>query len=295
MIAMALINDPKVLIADEPTTALDVTIQAQILALIERLQAAARDGGDPDHPRPRRDRRGRRLRSTSCTPAGSSSPAPSTRSSTTPSTPTHGACSGRWRAPTARARAASRRSRASRPSLLAPPQGCHFRPRCPHAFERCTEVPALEVRGGEPGHPDRCWLSPEQKRTLRVRRERRHRARGAGRVSATRYAAAQRHEAAGNGAGLLEVDDLVMHFPIKSGILIDREVGRRAGGRRRQPDGQGGRDAGPGRRVGLRQVHALPRDPPAPRADVGLGPVRRQGDRRAEAPRRCSRCGARCR
>ena len=60
MIAMALTNDPKLLIADEPTTALDVTIQAQILRLIERLQAGARDGGDHDHPRPRGDRRGRR-------------------------------------------------------------------------------------------------------------------------------------------------------------------------------------------------------------------------------------------
>jgi peptide/nickel transport system ATP-binding protein len=38
MIAMALINDPKLIIADEPTTALDVTVQAQILDLIERLR-----------------------------------------------------------------------------------------------------------------------------------------------------------------------------------------------------------------------------------------------------------------
>ncbi len=57
MIAMALVNDPELLIADEPTTALDVTVQAQILDLISDLQSRVRLGGRHHHPRSRRGRR----------------------------------------------------------------------------------------------------------------------------------------------------------------------------------------------------------------------------------------------
>ena len=167
MIAMALINEPKVLIADEPTTALDVTIQAQILALMERLQEQlgmaviliTHDLGvvaeiadsinvmyaghmvetgtldqifyDPQHPY------------------------------------TWGLL-GSIARPDRQRMHRLPQIKGQPPSLLAPPKGCHFRPRCPHAFNRCTELPDLQVRGGGPGHLDRCWLPAERKQTLRV-------------------------------------------------------------------------------------------------------------------------------
>ena len=54
------------------------------------------------------------------------------------------------------------------PSLMRPPEGCHFRPRCPFAFEKCTEIPDLAARLPEsPDHLDRCWLEVAQKRELR--------------------------------------------------------------------------------------------------------------------------------
>ncbi len=72
-LAAALRSDPGVLIADEPSTALDVTTQAEILDAAQRGSAGPRDGSDPDHARPPRRLHDIATACTSCTPARSSS------------------------------------------------------------------------------------------------------------------------------------------------------------------------------------------------------------------------------
>ena len=167
MIAMALSLSPGVLIADEPTTALDVTVQAQILKEIRQLSSESDSGVifvthdlgvvadiadrvlvmyaghlveqgtldeifyDPQHPY-------------TWGLMGSVTRVdrdPPKRLPAIPGQP---------------------------PSLLRVPEGCHFRPRCPHAFDRCRQVPPLEPRVADaPGHLDRCWLTPTDKRVKR--------------------------------------------------------------------------------------------------------------------------------
>jgi len=166
MIAMALANNPDILIADEPTTALDVTIQAQIIELIDTLKdefnsavvLITHDLGvvaeianeiivmyagrvveraptrelfyDPQHPY------------------------------------TWGLLGSIPRLD--RPKLERLHSiKGMPPSLINLPQGCKFRPRCPYAFEKCTEEPELRNRVEEQAHLDRCWLTVPDKRRLR--------------------------------------------------------------------------------------------------------------------------------
>jgi peptide/nickel transport system ATP-binding protein/oligopeptide transport system ATP-binding protein len=168
MIAMALSCSPQLLIADEPTTALDVTIQAQILDELRDLRTQTGAGVilvthdlgvvadiadrvivmyagrvveqgtlddifyDPQHPY-------------TWGLLGSITRIDSDKTSRLPAIP------------------------GQPPSLLSPPTGCHFRPRCPHAFAKCVEVPELAAHlPDRPGCLDRCFLTPEQKRAKRM-------------------------------------------------------------------------------------------------------------------------------
>ena len=166
MIAMALVHNPSILIADEPTTALDVTIQAQIVELINRLKddfnsAVVFITHDLGVIAEIADEiivmyAGRVVERGSKRDLFYDPQMPYT-----------------WGLLGSIPRLD--RPRVERlhtiegmpPSLINPPEGCKFRPRCPHAFEKCKQEPPLENRVGTPGHLDRCWLDVEFKRAHR--------------------------------------------------------------------------------------------------------------------------------
>jgi oligopeptide/dipeptide ABC transporter ATP-binding protein len=162
MIAMALVNDPDLLIADEPTTALDVTTQAQILNLMKRLQedfgsaiiiithdlgviaetaddvvvmyaATIVEQADVDalFSRPQHPYTWGLLGSLPRLDADVE------RLTQIPGQP---------------------------PSLLRPPSGCRFHPRCPYVMDVCkSRVPELVPTQRDPAHRQACWLDEDTK------------------------------------------------------------------------------------------------------------------------------------
>jgi oligopeptide/dipeptide ABC transporter ATP-binding protein len=162
MIAMALICHPQILIADEPTTALDVTIQAQILDLLGRLRrelnmAVLLITHDLGVVAGSADRvvvmyAGQVVET-----------APTRVLFATPQHPyTEGLLASIPRLDQPRERLRS--IPGSVPPATAWPAGCRFHPRCPYAWDKCrTEEPPL-LETGTPGHSARCWLVAEPAR-----------------------------------------------------------------------------------------------------------------------------------
>jgi oligopeptide/dipeptide ABC transporter ATP-binding protein len=161
MIAMAIALSPKLLIADEPTTALDVTVQAQIIDLMERLQSefntaiimithdlgVVADIADDvmvmyaGKPVEFADRRTLYYRPHHPYTKGLIESIPSSEG----------------------ARGRLKPIQGQPPSLINLPSGCSFHPRCPYVMDQCvTEVPPLRQVAGSPTHRSACWLPVDE-------------------------------------------------------------------------------------------------------------------------------------
>jgi peptide/nickel transport system ATP-binding protein len=162
MIAMALVNDPDLLIADEPTTALDVTTQAQILNLMMKLQedfgsaiiiithdlgviAEVADEVVVMYA------------------ARVAEQAPVDNLFKRPHHPYTWGLLGSLPRLDADVKRLTQ-IQGQPPSLLNPPRGCRFHPRCPYVMEICkTTEPDLLPVSHDPGHVQRCHLDEETK------------------------------------------------------------------------------------------------------------------------------------
>ena len=168
MIAMALICRPALLIADEPTTALDVTIQAQILELMKRLR---RDHGSSiliiTHDMGVVSDLAERV--VVMYAGGVVEEGPKQAVFREPQHPyTWGLLDSIPRVGLTRGRRLTVIP-GQPPSLLAPPTGCRFAPRCLYRFPKCDERPELVAKVG-PDHLDACFLDPAMRRDLRQER-----------------------------------------------------------------------------------------------------------------------------
>ena len=158
MIAIALAAEPEILIADEPTTALDVTVQAQILELLDRLRtqhgmAVLLITHDLGVVAGRAD--------DMCVMyAGQIVERASTRQVF--EAPAHPYTRGLFGSvPTITGpRERLTPIAGSVPPPTAWPTGCRFAPRCPERFARCDTMPSL--RRAAPGHESRCWLTGDE-------------------------------------------------------------------------------------------------------------------------------------
>jgi peptide/nickel transport system ATP-binding protein len=168
MIAMALVHNPDVLIADEPTTALDVTVQAQILELIDKVKRdfnigvilVTHDLGVVAET----------AQSVMVMYAGRAvEHGPAAEVFARPQHPyTWGLLASM---PSVEGKVANLHAiEGSPPSVINLPPGCPFNPRCPHRFDPCDKFrpPLARIEGG---HLDACFLDPDDKRRIWVERE----------------------------------------------------------------------------------------------------------------------------
>jgi peptide/nickel transport system ATP-binding protein len=168
MIAMALVHNPDVLIADEPTTALDVTVQAQILELIDKVKRdfnigvilITHDLGVVAET----------AQSVMVMYAGRAvEHGPAAEVFERPQHPyTWGLLESM---PSVESKVAQLRAiEGSPPSVIHLPPGCPFHPRCPHRFDACDKIrpPLVHIEGG---HLDACLLDVDDKRRLWAERE----------------------------------------------------------------------------------------------------------------------------